>query len=138
MLEQGPGDDGFGGWEFLVQGFFEGMVLEDHLAGEDFGFGGADIAELADAEAEVVLNGWAEDTASEGTGGVEVAAAGGGIEHGAGGVGLGEVGEGVPGVVFFGLEDAGCGVAGEVGAEGVGEGAGSMEDSGGAGWVGKG
>jgi len=87
------------GEEFGFEGGFEGrfeLMGDGHFAGGDFGFGGADEAELAAAEGVVVgvvvchADGRAEDAAGDGAPGVDVAESGGGVEGGAGGL-IGEV-----------------------------------------------
>ena len=87
-----------------------------HLAAGDFAFRRVDEAELADGEAVVfVAERRAEGAALDGPRSVEVAGSGDGVEDRAGFV-VGEVVEGGF-VVFFGEEDAGGGVAGEVARE---------------------
>ena len=113
--QEGEGDDGFAG----VSGFgdevlFE-FVREGHFAGSDLIGGGSDEAELAAGKGLAFgdSDGRAEDAAGHGAPGIDVAEACFRIEGGAGRV-VGEVIE--ASLVFFGAaEDAGGGVAGEIG-----------------------
>lgn len=93
---------------------------EVHFPVKDFRIARADVAELAHADAAFVLHGRTEDAAGEGAAGVKVAAACGGVEHGAGRVGDGQVGEGVPGFPF-GFKDACFRVTREMRAQDGGE-----------------
>jgi len=135
--EQSKGDYGFAGVGELGEEFRFQVVGEGHFAGGDFGFGGADEAEFAMGEGGLVvwagvdLDGGAEDAAGDGAGGVDIAQAGGGVKDGAGGV-VGEVFKaGLVGVRL--AEDAGLGVAGEVGAVFLNPGLGAVLERGGEG-----
>ena len=117
------------------EGVFEGTPALVELAAEDFFGWGVDEAELADGESVVfVADGWAEGAALHGTGSVEVAGSGNGIEDGAGFI-VGEVVEGSF-VVRMGEERAGGGVAGEVAGEACARGFGAATDMCGSGRVG--
>ena len=109
------------------EGVFEGTPALVELAAEDFFGWGVDEAELADGEvAVVVAHGWAKGAAGDGTGGVEIAGTGGGVEDGTGFV-VGEVVEGLF-VVGLGEELAGGGVSGEVWCEACARGCGAGAD----------
>ena len=73
------------GVEGFVGGGFERWDFGVELAGGDLRGSGVGVAELAGGEVAVFRAGrWAEGAAEDGAGGVEVAGAGGGVEHGAG------------------------------------------------------
>ncbi len=118
------GEEGFG----LLFGVEDGGV--ELAAGYFFGRSTVE-AELADGEAVAGGDeGWAEGAAEDGTGSVEVAGLGGGVEGGAGLV----VGEGVEGFesLWGGGEDSGVWVAGKGRGEAGGGGPGARADGGGA------
>lgn len=107
-----------------------------HLAGGDLILGGSDEAEFAAGEAFAVghTDRGTEDAAGHWTPGVDIAEASFGIEGGTGCV-VGEVFE--AGLVFFRCaEDAGRGVAGEVGSVLLQPGGGALADGLGRLWIG--
>lgn len=113
-----------------------------HFRGGDFFPCGLGKAELADGEAGFAgigvfgANGWSEDAAGHGTGGIDFAETGFWMERGAGGF----IGEGFKGfLIRLGVaEDAGFQVAGEAGCETLQIQTSAGGDGFGAAWVGQG
>ncbi len=103
--------------DFGGEGGFEGLGIgfgvEMDFAGGDLLGGGAAEAELANAEAPFHPQWRAEDAASHGARGVEVAESGGGVESGTGLV-IGEVFE-ESGTGF--VKQASAGISGEIGSD---------------------
>ena len=130
------GDDRVAGFAGLGEEFFFEFVGQRHFAGGDLVVGGSDEAELTAGESIAIgdAHGRTEDAACHGAEGVDVAQAGFGIEGGTGCV-VGEIFE--TGLVFFGgAENAGCGIAGEVGTILVEPDLGAAAKFGGGVWIG--
>lgn len=99
--EERPGNHGLPVGEFAIQFGLQRLMLEMHLAGEDLGIAGTHVAKLTHTDPGLILHGRAEDAAGEGAGSVELAAASGGVQHGAGRIGLRQIRKAVPCVVLF-------------------------------------